>query len=836
MLAPTPPNQAQRLKALCECNVLDTPPQPEFDALTRLATRLLRCPTAMVSLVTDERQWFKSKVGTQLSQTPISQAICAWVVATGQTQVIPDTTLDERTRDNPLVTEPHGVRFYAGVPLRLSDGNVLGAFCVVDTAPRTLTPDEVELLETLGAQASSLLELRRSAGRAVAMEAATREKEERYRAALTGSLDSFYLLRCVRSDHGEVTDFEFIDVNDRGAAMLARTREEIIGRRLCELFPITRTQGFFDRYLRVYETGQAIEEEFDLAIEGLKSTRYFHQVVPHPDGVAIASRDITESHKAQQDRLRSQEVLQIAMDAMPQRVFWKNPEGRYVGCNMSMARDAGLDSPADIVGKTDAQLPWSRHAAIYRADDLAVMRSGTARVSYEEPYTDEAGHTMWVRTSKVPMRDSGGNVVGVIGTYEDITHERDVREELRRAKNAAEQAARAKLLFLANMSHEIRTPMTAILGFTSILEEPGISDDQRADCINTIRTNGEHLLSIINDVLDLSKIESGELRLESIPVCLGALARQVTDTLRHRAHAKDLRLTFVQRGVDNGRVLTDPTRLRQILINLLGNAVKFTHKGEVRVELDSLDLAGCMSQVRLTVADTGIGLNKQELASLFKPFTQADESTSRKFGGTGLGLSITQRLVRMLGGELNVASEPGKGSTFTARFTFVKTTESSQNTALPQPPATAPQPAAQPATAPPLAGLRVLLAEDGIDNQRLIGHFLRRAGAEVDIAGNGLLAIERIEQAQADGRPFDTVLMDMQMPELDGYRATMRLRDAGYRGHIIAITAHAMAGDRERCLDAGCSGYLTKPIDRHALIAKVARFAALARATLAGAA
>jgi PAS domain S-box-containing protein len=821
-----------RLKALCECDILDTPPQPEFDAVTRLATRILKCPTAMVSLVTDDRQWFKSRVGTDLTQTPISQAICSWVVASRETLIIPDTARDERTRDNPLVTQGDRVRFYAGVPLRLSDGNVLGAFCVVDYVPRTFTPEEIEVLETLGAQAATLLDLRRTAKRAEMLESVSREKEERYRAALTGSLDSFYLFRCVRDPRGRVSDFEFIDVNERGAAMLSRTREEIVGQRLCELYPIHRTDGSFDRYLHVFESGVAIEEEFDLHLDGLKGTRFFHQVVPHADGVAIASRDITETHKAEQDRWRQQENLQIAMDAMPQRVFWKDLEGKYIGCNLAMARDAGLDSPQEIIGKSDTLLPWSKHAMAYRADDLSVMRSGTARVCYEEPYTNEAGHTMWVRTSKVPMRDKAGKVIGVIGTYEDISHEREVREELRRAKNAAEQAVRAKMLFLANMSHEIRTPMTAILGFTSILEETDSTEEHRRDCIRTIRTNGEHLLSIINDVLDLSKIESGEMRLEAIPVCLNTLVKQVTDTLRHRADAKGLTLRFVPRGIEKSHVLTDPTRLRQVLINLVGNAIKFTEQGEVCVELDTLDLAGCMTQTKLTVTDTGMGMTKQEMANLFRPFSQADESTTRRFGGTGLGLSITQRLVRLLSGELDVASAPGKGSTFTARFTFTKA--SSEESVKVRRDADAP---AHPITAgdagsatPPLTGVRVLLAEDGIDNQRLVSHFLRRAGATVEIAENGRIAIERITHSQERGMPFDVVLMDMQMPELDGYSATGLLRQSGYSGTIIAITAHAMAGDRERCLRAGCDDYATKPIDRDGLVAKVARAASLGRA------
>ena len=387
-------------------------------------------------------------------------------------------------------------------------------------------------------------------------------------------------------------------------------------------------------------------------------------------------------------------------------------------------------------------------------------------------------------------------------------------DELREAMHAALAASRAKSVFLANVSHEIRTPMTAIIGYTDLLADP--SFDGRIEAIEGIRRNSEHLLGVINDILDLSRIEDGKMTIELQPCSPGRIVREAVELLRPKAEEKRLTVVVETDGGTPDRVLADPLRLKQIVINLVGNAIKFTPSGFVRITvgMDPVD------QHTLTVAveDTGIGMTPEEVGRLFTPFTQADASMARRFGGSGLGLFISRELARLMQGDITVRSTPGVGSAFLLRVLVGRADEQEQGStkdAVPE--------VGEPRESSPLAGRRILLVEDGPDNQRIIKHHLRRAGAEVALAANGQLALDIAGSA---AHPFDLILMDMQMPVMDGYMATAALRERGVRTPIVALTAHAMEGERQRCLDAGCDGYLSKPITRDDLIAAATRFIA----------
>ncbi len=385
------------------------------------------------------------------------------------------------------------------------------------------------------------------------------------------------------------------------------------------------------------------------------------------------------------------------------------------------------------------------------------------------------------------------------------------------ARRAAQEASRLKSEFLATMSHEIRTPMTALVGYTELLGDADLSPAERAECLATVRRNGEHLMAIVNDILDLSKIESGRMTIERMACSPFALVAEVAAVLRTRAAHDGLDFEVGYRSPLPETIETDPTRLRQILLNLVGNAIKFTPRGSVRLEVGPVE----DTRLRFEVIDTGIGLDAEQQARLFTAFSQADASTTRRFGGTGLGLAISKRLAGMLGGDLRVRSLPGEGSTFTLT---IDVGSLAGVRLLDRPPevraaAERPEPSADERQA--LRG-RILLAEDGLDARRLLARHLRAAGAEVETAENGLVACELALRAAEAGAPYDLILMDMQMPELDGYAAAARLRAAGYRGPIVALTAHAMEDERARCLGAGCDGFATKPILRRALI-EVAR-------------
>jgi signal transduction histidine kinase/ActR/RegA family two-component response regulator len=444
-----------------------------------------------------------------------------------------------------------------------------------------------------------------------------------------------------------------------------------------------------------------------------------------------------------------------------------------------------------------------------------------------------------------PMFGPDDRYYGRVWYFRDVTERKRAEHELIHASHAAEAATRAKSAFLANMSHEIRTPMTAILGFADVLREEIMCCSACADhaqchgrrfgqeAIDTIRRNGEHLLGVINDILDLSKIEAEKFQIDPIRCSAVQVVTEVVSMMRVRAAAKHLELKTELACPLPKTVLTDPLRLRQVLVNLVGNAIKFTDQGEIRLAV-RLTSDGGPPRLRFDVTDTGVGMNEEQVGMLFQSFNQVDSSSTRKFGGTGLGLCISKHLAEALGGHIDVRSEPGKGSTFSVTIDpglldGIGMIQNAQQALLDRPPTTT---AATP-NSRPLDG-RILLAEDGLDNQRLIGLLLRKAGAQVTAVENGQLAVETALAACDAGEPFDLILMDMQMPVMDGYEATRQLRQCGHTVPIVALTAHAMAGDCQKCLAAGCDDYATKPIDRQKLLATVAPWLARGR-TPAGA-
>lgn len=508
------------------------------------------------------------------------------------------------------------------------------------------------------------------------------------------------------------------------------------------------------------------------------------------------------------DRTRAEAVLKDSqalysslVENLPVHVLRKDLQGRFTFANQSFCSLLGKPLE-EILGKTDYDFYPEELAAKYRRDDQRVAETGELFEDIEE--NRKGGEVRYVQVRKSPVRDAKGRIVGVQAVFWDVTEQKWAHEHLQQAKEAAEAANRAKSAFLANMSHEIRTPLNAILGMTDLVMDTSLSPAQR-EYLRVVRESGEVLLNLVNDILDFSKIEAGKLTLEETEFDLRELLGDILKSLALRAHSKGLELLGRVRADVPARLLGDSTRLRQVLTNLVANAIKFTEKGEVVVD------AGCMTRtashlmLHVGVRDTGIGIPYEKREIIFQPFEQADTSTTRRYGGTGLGLAISARLVELMGGQIWMESEVGRGSTFhfTARLGLPS---------LPQP--TAPSPPEG------LQDLPVLVVDDNASARAFLVEMLRGWGmAPVAVAG-GEVALEYLSEAQARGRPFPLVLADAHMPGMDGFALadSLRRQPADRPAVVMMLASGDRPGDIARCEAAGVAGYVLKPVKHSELL------------------
>jgi len=523
--------------------------------------------------------------------------------------------------------------------------------------------------------------------------------------------------------------------------------------------------------------------------------------------------------------LASERLYRSVVDNSPNCLQLLDSRGYCLAVNPMSCRRSGRRESEMIGMHYQEMWPASARPAIASALARAVRGRQTEFEAISR--RDDGEEIIWnVVLSPVPNGSNQNHPVVEIAT--DITQARRAEAELRRAKESAEAATQAKSEFLANMSHEIRTPITAVLGYTDLMLEPQLAEADRWSYLQTIRRNGEVLLELIDDILDISKIEAGKLDVDRIACSPWDILDDLVALMRMRAEGKGLEFSVVCDGPLPEQILTDPTRLRQILVNLVGNALKFTERGRVQVAAKLVRAPGQEPRLQFDVADTGIGMTEKQLKMIFRPFTQADSSTNRRYGGTGLGLTISKRLATLLGGDITVKSQSGVGSVFRVTVATGPLEGVALGLSRPRPNDATD---ADPVTPVRLA-CRVLLAEDGLDNQRLISVLLSKAGAEVTIARNGQEAIEKAlasfphwgRRYNDPAKPFDVILMDIQMPIIDGYEAARRIRQEGYDGPIIALSAHATTDAAGQCLAAGCDDYLAKPIDRDKLLRKIAKY------------
>jgi len=819
MPAPLHPQENARLEALHRYEILDTLPGPEYDDLTRLASLICGTPMAMISLLDDRRQWFKSKVGTVTQETPRDHAFCGYTILQQDLMEVPNALLDERFSQNPLVLGQPGIRFYAGAPLTTPDGHNLGSLCVIDQVPRRLLPEQRDALIRLSRQVMAQFELRRSL-RLLEVQSAFQK------AILEGANYSI-----ISTDiNGTILTF-----NAGAEKLLGYRADELVG-------------------------------------------RFTPALIHDPQEVAHQAAELS----------------------------------RELGREIAPGFDVFVTRPR-----------------LHQHEER------------EWTYLRKDGSRVPVLLSVTVLLNDSGEITGYMGIASDITERKRVAAELLRAKEAAEAASKAKSDFLAVMSHEIRTPMNAIIGMTSLLLDTRLEPRQR-EFVAAVYNSGEALLEIINDILDFSKIESSQLKLEPEDFDLRLVTEGIFELLAPRAEARHLEFAAIISPEVPFVIHGDDGRLRQILVNLLTNSIKFTEAGRVVLRVNCLQRETDRVRLKFEVSDTGIGIPPEKQAQLFHPFTQADSTTRRQYGGTGLGLAISKRLVELMGGGIGLISAEGQGSTFWFALdfgyqgqsaanrgefdfssVFVVVADSHASTAesaeamlaswgvagqrvvggaaalvavesarergiahvvvladeslpdmkgtdlarmiaqnprtsgarivlmthrslmnepvsplrgdawlfkpvkqsqlfnylvsLVHRPGQAPSvPVPNPAAAPVFAGqkLRILVAEDHDINRRLTMLVLEKLGCKAEFAKDGLEVVAAWKKA-----PFDAILMDCQMPFMDGFEATREIRrletaaarPPASRTYIIALTANALKDERENCIDSGMDDYLSKP-------------------------
>ncbi|RCH54648.1 hypothetical protein DJ568_12575 [Mucilaginibacter hurinus] len=1035
--APLQDKETQRLTALRSFNILDTLPEKEYDDITRLASYICKAPIALITLIDEERQWFKSNVGLEGSETSRADAFCNYTILGDDVLEIPDAAEDEVFKHNNFVkNEPH-VRFYAGAPLIDADGNRLGSLCVIDKVPRKLTTEQRDALRTLADSVISHFNLRRQKN----------ELEE----SLKFHEDFFSLFNTSPEIHC-ITDKEFrIElINQSVKNILGYTPAETVGHPIWDFFPeesrehslnllkqgLSKQQRAFeietplftkasgikwiswtltfkqnkwyasgrdisyqkkvleeleqlslvaskvsnavvisDAYDKVVWVNAAFENITGFNLSDVQDDRLRNVILQDPETNADITRldalmskkqsyeidllitkkdgselwvkvinslvfnedgdvdkyirviiDIDEHKKAEQDL----EILSFAARKSPGGIVIRDANGVILWMNEIMESIIGYTSE-EMRGNTfgtmllgdDSNLtlfnsavkavaenkPYELEMKIYRKDgapvwvwisnsplfnddgiverQVGVMVDITARKAAEEQVkmlslvassttggviiNDANGNVEWVnsgfeRITGYTLQDVQGKRLGDVirgeltdeGTIQgtrdlsknkqpfevdlliyrkdgeplwisvinsvivdeadkidkyieviiDITAKKKVELELIAAKEEAVQLNRAKDMFISVLSHEMRTPLNAVIGMSHLLLDDNPAEWQKEN-LNVLKFSAENLLMLINDVLDFTKIETGNIQLEKIDVDLRELLHSVTGSLQYRANEKKISLTT---NIDDSipqYILGDRTRLSQILLNLAGNAVKFTDEGGVNIDLKVVEQSAKKIRIRFAVSDTGIGIAHDKINDVFESFKQADTDTARKYGGTGLGLPISKRLIELHDSRINVDSQEGQGSTFWFTITFDKAESNTTNNNN---------------TVEEELNISVLVVDDNQINRLLVNKVLKKWGATADFAENGREAVEKIEANQS----YDAVLMDIHMPEMGGLEATRIIRgnENPYFQElpIIALTASMLNTEINQITLAGMNDYLLKPFDPKMLYTKLSKY------------
>lgn len=877
----SPETEAQRLAALQQYQILDTAPEEVFDDLTRLAALICGTPIALINLITNKRQWFKSCVGLTVTEMPLDAGMCPYCLTVPDILVVPDTQQDDRFANNPVVVSEPFVRFYAGVPLRTPEGETIGTLCVVDQIPRQLETSQLEALQAVGRQVISQLELRRSynalAGAAIERhraEEALQTSEDRFRSAFDFAAVGMALVSL---------DGRFLQVNRSLCVILGYSETELLQTTFPAItYPddLEADLEWNDRLLSGETQGYHLEKRYLHAqghiVWGLLSVSLVRDPHGNPLYFVAQIEDITERKQAEvtlqsqnqraallaavtmriRQSLQIDIILQTTVDEVRQflqvdRVLIYRFEPDWDGTVVVESVGEGwLPALGAFVQDTCfKQGGWQRyyegqtsavndvaqshltrcHRALLdrfqvKANLVAPIIQG--RVSGEEPklwgllIAHQCSDIREWRSYEIDSLAQLADQVGIaLSQAYLLAQETQQRQQLiqqnlalEAARAEAERASQTKSTFLATMSHEIRTPMNAVLGMTGLLQDTPLNLEQR-DFVETIQSSGETLLTLINEILDFSKLEAGEVELEVLNFDLNTCIEEVADLLAANAHAKELELaTLVYRNLPT-QLRGDVGRLRQILTNLVGNAVKFTHTGEVVIQAALQTETDTTATITFSVVDTGIGIAPEAQAKLFKPFSQVDASTTRRYGGTGLGLAICRQLVELMGGQIGVESAEGRGSRFWFTLTFEKQLQSATFRPL----------RSQSTPVDPIedfSQVRLLVVDDNVTNRKILRYQVSAWGMQVDEAESGAVALNRLRAMAIAGTPYDIALLDMQMPDLDGEMLGRQIKSDALIAStkLIMMSSLSLRSGAEQVLKLGFSAYLVKPVRQSRLL------------------
>lgn len=602
----------------------------------------------------------------------------------------------------------------------------------------------------------------------------------------------------------------FTFANQSFCRLVGMSLEELKGKTDYDLYPPELAEKYRRDDRWVVETGQLFECEEENIQDGQR--RYVHVMKsPVRDaagkivGTQVVFWDVTAQRQAQAALEHERYLLHALMDHLPHAIYFKDREGRYMRINRALAASVGLDDPGKALGKTDFDFFAPEYAEEARRDELRVMETGQPIIDKEERVVWRDGRVRWMSTTKLPLLDEAGAIAGTFGISRDITERKKAAEALRAAKEAAESASRAKSTFLANMSHEIRNPLNAIVNMARLLLDSPLTKEQR-DYLLAIKESGETLEALINDILDFSKIEAGRLTLEEEPFDLHETVQDTMRWLAIRAHQKGLEIACNLRpGVPVG-VIGDNTRLRQVIVNLVSNAIKFTEQGEVELSVEPEAFINSDVILHFKVRDTGIGIPPDKVNKIFEAFEQGDTSRRRRYGGTGLGLAICQRLVEAMGGQIWVESIPNVGSTFhfTVRLGVVPPSGGEQQFSVP----------------PDLRGLRVLVVDDNATNRRILGEILEGWQMVPILAESVDQAVAILAEAEKAGDPIPLVITDVQMPGRDGFELVRIIKEDKRLGStvIMMLSSGDRPEDLRRVENMGVAAYLLKPVKHSELL------------------